>query len=84
MFIDSNATPRQLRSEERKAARPLIFKILSAPPNGAGGAGDSGAIDISPQNGVKTKAPPRSTCSPRPSVFQMDSFSWVSEPSVTF
>lgn len=35
MFIDLNAT--QHRSEERNATRRLAFKILSAPPNGAGG-----------------------------------------------
>jgi hypothetical protein len=37
MFIDSNATPHQLRSEERNTTILVFFKILSAPPNGAGG-----------------------------------------------
>ncbi len=48
MFIDSNVTPHQLRSEERNPTRPVIFKIISAPPNGAGVVEASRLIDISP------------------------------------
>ena len=54
MFIDLNATPPpQLRPEERNVTKPLLFKILSAPPNGAVGGGGSDAIDMSLPNGGK-------------------------------
>jgi len=52
MFLVANAIP-PLRSKERNATRPVLFKIPSAPPNGAGAIMGCAPINIS--SGVKTE-----------------------------
>jgi hypothetical protein len=49
--VYSNANPFPRRSKERNATRPVLFKILSAPSNGAESSVGCVAINISPLQG---------------------------------